>query len=93
MYAAELNVPLTMILIDVTGSIASNCAENRVEFVPISVVSGGDRVVIGTKSIPDTTTQPAHQPTTNQTQQPENPFNPCINVHLFNEGRQDREIY
>jgi hypothetical protein len=64
MYAAELNVSLTVVVMDVTGSSASNCAENRVEFVSITVVPADDPLVIGTKSSPGTTTQPAHQPTT-----------------------------
>jgi hypothetical protein len=50
MYAAELNVPLTVVVMDVTGSGASNCAENRVEFVPINIVPADDPLVIGTKN-------------------------------------------
>jgi hypothetical protein len=66
MYATEMTVPLSVVVVDVIGSTVSNGAE---EFVPISVVAADDPLVMGTEScpndvqhVPTTPTQPAAAP-------------------------------
>ncbi|CAM0877629.1 unnamed protein product [Alopecurus aequalis] len=66
MYAAEMTVPLSVVVVDVIGS---NGAEENVEFVPISVVAVDDPLVMGTHNCPNndqpaptTPTQPAPNP-------------------------------
>ncbi|XP_048537515.1 uncharacterized protein LOC125516072 isoform X2 [Triticum urartu] len=50
MYAAELKVPLSVVVVDVIGSSVFNGGSKIADFVPISVVPNDDPLVMGTQN-------------------------------------------
>lgn len=79
MYAAELKVPLSVVVVDAIGSGVLNCGAKIADFVPINVVPADDPLVMGTQNCANTIqpndAQAYHQ--TNSTNCPTRPTQPA----------------